>query len=243
MQAHLFGATGRTDSAAALAEHEADYTPTGVAVQMILALFEDYRFTLGTDRPLRVLVPAAGSGAFVRAVRAVRPNAHITALEARVSELPNLAAAADRVIIGRFPEDAPAGEQFDLIVDNIPFSGFESRWPLECVRRGLIELRAGVVAFYGLTQWGQSAAAIELLEVWTPDTQIRAGGRISHRGDGKTDGRECSLWVWHTPTNRLVWTTRQLRVLPAELRQWDPAAVPGTYEIEPALVERVRGYL
>lgn len=216
-QAQLFGAPGRTDSPSELKEKEVDYTPIPVCLQVLLAL-------LGcvADRP-RILDPAAGSGAWCRAARAVFPGCWIIAVEPRESERANLEAAADEVFIGTFEEYlATQPEPFDLIAGNPPFSAFSKHfWPGLILKHGLLK-PSGSISFYNLSQWGQAADSSSHLRVWSPSFQYRVGGRVEHRGKGtKTwtkipkskrtpggpthewrenggDSREYCHWVWHS---------------------------------------------
>jgi hypothetical protein len=264
----LFGEqTGRTDSPAELAEKQVDYTPIPVCVQVLLAL-EGYV----VERP-RCLDPAAGSGAWCRAMRAVYPGCYIVAVEPRESERANLEAAADEVFIGTFEEYlATNPEPFDLIAGNPPFAAAFSEcfWPGLIFRAGLLK-PGGTLSFYGLSQWGQSADGSARLRVWSPSVQYRVGGRVEHRGKGAQtwakipkdklvpggpthelrdnggDSREYCHWVWHEDDRpntlnmrRPSWTTDQLLEMPIDFRRWDPESVPGTYPVEPALVELIR---
>lgn len=257
-QASLFGTAGRTDSAEVLADLEVDYTPPAVAVQMLLSLVDVFPSLL---RARTVLDPAAGSGVWGRAVRAVYDHARaahegiverqsqplIFGADARASEIFNLEAAYDVGRIFDFDDlcDAWLEDLLDLVITNPPFSAFERGWWLTLRDSGMLAER-GVVALLGLSQWGQSEGAAALLREWSPVLQIRAGGRIAYRGSGKADSRDYSLWVWAmdhgAPAGfrRRSWTVEQLPVLPPELRRWDSAAIPGTYPIDQALVERVR---
>jgi len=270
-QGDLFGSSGRVESQEILEALEVDYTPVGVALQQCLTIVETYKWML---RPhagptIRVLCPTAGSGAWVRCIRAALEDigcrAHITAMDARESERANLERAADRVVIGRFPEDAPA-ELFDIVIDNIPFSGFADRWHVKCRDLGIVRT-GGIVAFYGLTSWGQGEESVAALKEWTPETALRAGGRVAHRPIGEMrwskipkkrrvpggpthEWREStsymqdvSVWIWRDPGTSLVWTTHQLPVLPADLRRWEKGSEPGTYAIERPLIDRVKEYL
>lgn len=259
-QAALFGATGRTDSAEVLADLEVDYTPVGVAVQMVLALLGNFpRLSVANA----ILDPSAGSGVWGRAVRAAYDYfgaAHppmTFGSDTRASERANIRAAYDSAhglpfaeLVDRDTHLSPCLlPRFDAVITNPPFSAFESGWWLDLLRRGWLADRA-VVAFLGLSQWGQSQAAEALLREWSPALQIRAGGRIAYRGDGKADAHEHSLWVWSTKHGRCVgparprWQVDQLPVLPTSLRRWSPEAVPGTYPIAPELVEQIaEGYL
>lgn len=245
-QAPLFGATGRTDDAHVLADLEVDYTPVAVAVQLLLAL-RDHGF-LGDDCT-RALDPAAGSGCWGRAMRAVLgPIPDIVGVEPRQAEEDNLRQAYNHSFV--LPLECfiecvrgPV-EPFDLIVTNPPFTeAFEGYWPVVFRSAGLVA-PGGLVAFYGLSQWGQSAQAAASLRAWAPSLQLRCGGRNAHRADGKTDSREYSLWVWDVEDRHRLgrprWYTEQLPELPLEMRRWSPAAVPGTYPVEPALVEEIR---
>lgn len=245
-QAHLFGAAGRTDDDQVLAELEVDYTPPAVAVQALLAL-RDHGF-LGDDCR-RVLDPAAGSGCWGRAARAVLgPVPHLVGVEPRATEEGNLVAydAGFTLALERFVECARGPiKPFDLIATNPPFSAFESYWPTMLRDAGLVA-PGGLVVLYGLTQWGQSAQGIANLRRWSPSMQFRCGGRIAHRENGKTDAREYSVWVWDVEDRqrpgrgRPRWSTEQLPELPLEMRRWSPSAVPGTYPIKPALVDEIR---
>lgn len=239
-QAHLFGAAGRTDDPEILAELEVDYTPVAVAVQLLLTLER-------TVAPgPRILVPSCGSGCFARAARAVFPGCYIVGVEPREAEASNVAAACDEAYTMTLAEylDTNATRPFDLIADNPPFSAFEEFWPGLLLAEDLVA-NGGIVAFYGLSQWGQSAAAAALLRRWSPSWQRRLGGRPAHRGDGQTDARNYSFWGWDAEDieplgARPRWTCEQLPELPSALRQWSPSAVPGTYPIEPALVDEIR---
>lgn len=273
MQAGLPGfdvAPGRTDAPEVLDELEVDYTPAGVVVQLLLALFDELQARQPGWAPAHVLDPSAGSGVFGRALRALLPDAHLTGLEPRVSEWDNLVRAYDRAAIGR-AQDVGDGDaldllgMWDLIATNCPWSGFSEGWPLLFRRRHRLTAR-GAVALYGPTQWGQAAEHQPILQAWSPALQIRVAGRVKHRGEGTkrlapipakrrvpggpthewrengADSREVCLWVWLMTHNpaKPYWTTIQLPELPAELRTWHPESVPGTYPIEPALVAEIK---
>lgn len=215
-QVHLFGAAGRTDAPTILKVFEVDYTPIPVCLQVLLAL-DGYV----AMRP-RCLDPAAGSGAWCRAMRAVYPGCYIVAVEPRESERSNLEDAADEVFIGTFEEYlATQPEPFDLIAGNPPFSAFSKHfWPGLILRAGLLK-PGGSISFYNLSQWGQSADGSAHLRRWSPSVQYRVGGRVEHRGEGTQswgkipkklqtpggpthelrdnggDSREYCHWIWH----------------------------------------------
>lgn len=243
------GATGRTDDAATLVALEVDYTPPAVAVQLLLALRRDLG-DLGINLPLRRgLDPAAGSGCWGRAMRAVfGEGLYLVGSEPRASEAANVSAAYHyplpfdfRALVAVAQED---GQRFDIVATNPPFSAFEAGdfWPSAML--GLLH-RESVVAMLGLSSWGQGEAAAATLRSWSPTLQLRLGGRAAFRGSGQTDAREYSLWVWccadrsRCVERRPSWRTVQLPVLPASLRRWSPSAVPGTYPITAALVDEI----
>lgn len=243
-QAHLFGAAGRTDAPDVLADLEVDYTPVAVALQLMLTLERDLRVAP------RILVPACGSGGWARAARAVFPDSYIVGVEPRASEAANVAAACDEAFTGTLADflapRTPGSpmEPFDLIADNPPFSAFADFWPGLLLDSGVIA-PGGRVALYGLSQWGQSSDAAGHLRRWCPSWQMRITGRPAHRANGQTDAREYSFWGWDVEDldlrrTRPWWHTEQLPELPVAMRRWSPAAVPGTYPIEPALVAEIR---
>lgn len=273
----LFGTpTGRADDSETLKALEVDYTPPAVAVQLLLALGSEVNFMAYTGQldmlgwnvsaPLRVLDPAAGSGCWGRALRAVLGEMDtLTGIEPRESERSNVLDTYDAVFMMELQAAMKAAKEvgstgpFDLVATNPPFSAFEEGWPIVLLNAGWLAENA-IVAFYGLTQWGQSESAAATLRAWSPFLQLRLGGRVAHRGGGQADAREYSLWAWSVADRRRrggvgqvlavgrrfaapSWRTVQLPALPSAMRRWSPAEVPGTCPIAPALVDRVRGYL
>lgn len=100
---------------------EADYypTPDRLAVACCRALVQF------CPRPKRILEPSAGAGAFVRAVRQVWPDAHLTAVELRGEEHDSLVASgADQVVIDEFKKFLMASLLSEpvLVVGNPPYS-------------------------------------------------------------------------------------------------------------------------
>ena len=245
-QGTIFGASGRTDDDATLAELEVDYTPVGIAVQIVDQVMRRLP-PASTRRPLRVLCPAAGSGVFARAARAVIPGCSVFWVEPRESEAAGLELAADEGIVGRFDPGKLAEYvgPFDLVIDNPPFSWFASAMWCDIREAGLLTDR-GVIAFVGLSQWGQGRASRDVLARWWPSLQLRVTGRPAFRGDGKTDAREISAWCWRSRSiwedggGAGEWRTVQMPPLPPGLLRWDATAVPGTFEIDATLVEEVR---
>jgi hypothetical protein len=214
---NIFGeATGRTDSPEELKAGEVDYTPIPVCLQVLLALHGYIAL-----HP-RCLDPAAGSGAWCRSMRAVYPGCYIVAVEPRESERANLKAAADEVFIGTFEQYLETHpDPFDLIAGNPPFSAFSKHfWPGLILKHDLLK-PGGVISFYNLSQWGQSADGSAHLRTWSPSVQYRIGGRVEHRGKGTQtwtaipkskrklggpthewrdnggDSREYCHWIWY----------------------------------------------
>lgn len=252
------GLSGREDTPEILDELEVDYTPTPVAVALLLAC--------GVSRPSRMCDPAAGSGVWGRAARAIwGASTHLTGVEPRASETANLGRAYDAHYVGTFEQFAEnwRGGFFDLVATNPPFSAFERRWWSACRR---LLAPSGTVCFLGLSQWGQSEEAWPLLQEWSPSLQVRLGGRVAFRRVGETrrvpipkdrrvaggpthedrrnstDSREYSLWVWrHAELGLHSWTTTQLPPFPSKYRRWE--TVPGTYEVDPGFVASVRALL
>lgn len=252
MTISLFGgAEGRTDDQATLAALEVDYTPPAVAVQAVLSLRAELDDMGVVWSPRRALDPAAGSGVWGRAMRAVLgPDVHLVGVEPRSSEAENLFNAYNLPLRRTFDGACKllgASRPFDLVATNPPFSAFEPGdfWPLALRRADLLH-EGSVVALLGLSSWGQGEGAAATLRAWSPSLQLRLGGRAAFRGGGQTDAREYSLWVWsghaYWQTGpRPAWRVVQLPVLPTAMRRWSTTCVPGTQPIDPALVDEIRG--
>lgn len=188
------------------------YTPAGVVRQHLDFLAE---LAGPSWSPRRIQCPAAGAGAWVAGARAYWPAARITALEICPEVAPALAAAgADEIVIGDALGHAGDGE-FDLIVDNPPWSNFAA-W-VEALRPRVSA--TGYLALYGPTQWGQSREAIATLRRHPVLAQGRTGGRVSHHPSGRTDARETCSWVWGPGHAGPAWLTVQLALLPPEARR------------------------
>ena len=186
---------GRTDKPSVLKALEVDYTPEGVAVLGVMGL----GLEMPALRARRVLHPSLGSGVWARAISAChrhdRYSPAIVGVEPRESERQNMVEACpDGVFVMEFEQFLGIGhEPFDLVIDNIPFTGFPRRdkkrrvdtwgWHIELLRAGLLTDDA-VVAFYGLTQMGQGEAAQASMREWSPMLALRYGGRNEHRGEG-----------------------------------------------------------
>ena len=198
-QAFFNGPGGRTDDPETLTKDEVDYTAEGPAVLGVMGLRLEMPERM--SRVSRVLHPSLGSGVWARAIAACYPQGmpYIMGVERRESERANAIAACpggafimdfeDFIKLDGSFRPAP----FDLVIDNIPFSGFPRRdkkrridtwgWHIEILRAGLLTDDA-IVAFYGLTQMGQGEAAQASMREWSPMLALRYGGRNEHRGEG-----------------------------------------------------------
>lgn len=197
-QAFFNEPSGRTDDPATLTKDEVDYTAEGPAVLGVMGLWLEMPERM--SRICRVLHPSLGSGVWARAIAACyqQNTPYIVGVERRDSERANAIAACGDAYIMDFEDFIKLDGSFkpapfDLVVDNIPFSGFPRRdkkrridtwgWHIELLRAGLLTDDA-IVAFYGLTQMGQGEAAQASMREWSPMLALRYGGRNEHRGEG-----------------------------------------------------------
>lgn len=206
-----------------LREHDADFTPTAVALQWLLYL----RDQVGLE-PQRILDPSAGPGIFGRCARVVWPEARIVAVEIRWEELENLRRYYDSTSIHDFLTWTCVGESpFDLIVTNPPFRLWAS------YLRRCLELLApnGYISFLGLNGIGQrSESGTELFEEHAPVRQSRVTGSIGFRDmdgfnvKGKPNGTDLRDYSWWTfqkdATGPGAWLGENLPRLDTPLRQW-----------------------
>lgn len=263
-------ARGRTDSPEVLKELEVDYTTEAITVQLLLAVQQTRpRFrprraldpSCGSGVWARAMRAVFGDDLMIAGVE-IRESERVN-----VRNACNRSGIGDA--LGPLPRELlGAGEDgYDLIASNIPFSGYEDGgWPDNFRERGLIAPH-GILVFYGHTQWGQAESSVPTLETWSPAEQLRLGGRPQHRGKGTKhwakipkrrrvpggpthewresggNSLECCAWVWELDdhrSGRASWRTRQLPVLPIDMRRWTTDAVPGTRPIDQGLVDLIR---
>lgn len=227
---------GRLGTEEELLAAEADYTAAPMALLLALILLRETGI-----RPRRILDPAAGSGSWGRAAAVAWPEAELVALEPREQEAPGLRRVYHRVVVGRFGE-ADVGGPYDLLLGNPPFTSWSAGWHASARRQGLLT-PGGLVALLGLSQWGQSRQAWPLLRAWPPELQVRTGGRMQARGDGSTDARETSLWVFRegrAPEAQPRWSTVQAPPLGRRLHSWSLGRVPGVQPLLGADIAAVR---
>jgi hypothetical protein len=148
-QVHLFGAAGRTDAPTILKVFEVDYTPIPVCLQVLLAL-DGYV----AMRP-RCLDPAAGSGAWCRAMRAVSFLAtHALKLE-EATYWVNRDVGDGRVWTGVDGKWPGAGQRrnirmLDAERPDLAYPDAKSRGTWQCVRAALARDRGVVIWALGL---------------------------------------------------------------------------------------------
>lgn len=178
---------------------EVDCTPGAIVRQGFEMFVEAYCPPAG----LRVLDLCAGSGVFGQQARRVLDRPHLTAVEIRPEERPNLERWYDQVLIG----DVRTIElgQFDLVVGNPAFTIWVT--VLERSVEALAPL--GATMLLGLNELGtRGSVSREAWLRWVPTWQWRIGGTIGFRGPGlnpKTgkpwgcDQRSYSWWSWRRP--------------------------------------------
>lgn len=177
---------------------------------------------LPIDTHARILEPSAGTGAWVSALRAGRPAAHIEAIETQARLRPALRdAGADRVWTADFTKwrnRDPAGmgvrlseedrPLFDWIVGNPPYAKPSGRVsqrtgkPImtECVGehvdRAMRLLRpGGHLAFLLRVAWFAPPSRDALLAKYPVKHLLLLSHRPSFRG-GKTDATEYAIFLW-----------------------------------------------
>lgn len=148
----------------------------------------------------------------------------------------------------------PRAFRFDAIATNPPFSRAFRRdidkKSKKILRRAWIEVCHGLLVpggslvFIGLTQWGQTQEASELVKAYPPRFQYRFGGRLSFEEHGHTDSREYSGFIWRNLYDKPLevrlddeadpeWTVANGHQL--AVRKWQAGSIPGTYPLLPEL--------
>jgi hypothetical protein len=115
--------------------------------------------------------------------------------------------------------------------------------------RGRQRAPAGLVPERPVPRRRTGRAPRQGAQTWAkiPKDKLVPGGPTHELRDNGGDSREYCHWVWHEDDRpntlnmrRPSWTTDQLLEMPIDFRRWDPESVPGTYPVEPALVELIR---
>lgn len=266
-QAHLFSEAGRTDSPEALRMGQADYTPIAVCVQVLLMLAG---FVVARPRILdpsagsgawcraaRAVFP----GCYIVAVEprgSERANLEAAADEVFIGTFEEYLATNPEpfdLIVGNPPFAEAFSERF---------------WPGLILQHGLLKPAGTVSFYgltqWGqaaetsahLRRWAPSVqyrvggrvehrgkGTMTLAKI--PKAEQVPGGPTEEWRKNGGDSREYCHWVWHLEDRHLregqrapSWTCEQLLEMPIGYRQWSPAAVPGTYPVDAALVDEIR---
>lgn len=215
-------------------------TPFYVAVQACERIRD--LFVLGPNGgpPKRALDPSAGSGVWCRAMRSVFPGVHVTAIEPQERHQGSLRQVADRVIVDEFQPDRLAGEQFDIIATNPPFSGTEHfvagvyknnllREPCENIaasphRKDL----GGVLVLLHYLSFASRSENMEILvKKISPTYQMNIPGHLIFVPNTRGDSRSYGHFVWTQKTTGPTWVVENLPRLPSQLRRH-----PTRYELQ-----------
>ena len=243
------------------AAFDVDRTPRAIPRQVYAELAPELGRGITTKwgsscaAPRRILIPAAGSGPWAAEARERWPDAEITAVEIRAEERPQLTRVCDHVITADIREvtahRALAGEPFDLVADNPPFSMLprngcaharlskdgsrcldcgERKAQAEALRAYVANLRpllapGGLLALYWLDALGQRATGEDARALWDlhrPLYQMRVQP-VEHREGRGVDLRSYSVWVWdREPVPRRRWSAWDLPPLSKSERRWAP---------------------
>lgn len=140
----------------------------------------------------RILEPAAGDGAIIRALRLGGAKVtHVTAVDIDHRHVGALAACADEVITGDALGLSRMREPYDAIVTNPPYSlAFE----FACWAVG----RAHLVAMLLRLSFLGSVRRAAWLQAFTPSVLVLPN-RPSFTSDGQTDSSDYAWFVWGLP--------------------------------------------
>jgi hypothetical protein len=220
--------------------HEADLTPVCVALVGAARALREWLapgppFGGHLTPPLEVLIPCAGHGVFVQAIRALAPlllsrRVQITAVDLRVELLPALDQLADSTILGDATTLAANASSFSLAIDNPGFTLIpELIGHLPSLMRP-----EGRIVFLAHTGLGQRSTKRSWMAQHCPIEQWRVRGDVSYRDDQinprtgqpyEADQRDYSFWCWSAHPAHLArpgssWYCLDLPVLPRPLRRW-----------------------
>lgn len=188
-------------------------TPYPLALAITKALIVRLRVLRAPTEVIepRVIVPAAGKGNFVRAVRACLPKAAITAIDVVDYAAQCTAAGANRFIQGNFVEIATKAAQgddrgtVDLILDNPPFTLAEDfvRCAVPLLAPGGILALLLRLNFLGSAGRMIDAIAPSAVPFWRefPEADFwpigpRPSFGLNKMGKKGTDGTEYAPFLW-----------------------------------------------
>lgn len=229
-----------------LRAHEVGRTPTPVVRQWLE--LQRSRLWPTPTRPLRILDPSAGSGVFGMVARELYPDAYVVAVEPREEEWPHLHRHYDHTFPCAFEEAfaaLAAGEPFDIIATNPPFSRMrpsddegqarlDGPW-LDGLRL-LLRDSSSVLSLLLRTDpfWRTPDDADWFYErhadgrwLRLPQRESKIPGRIAFYGGSGTAPETHSWFTWgKNRSSNSVWTAEMLPRLPAEALRW--RVPPGT---------------
>ncbi|MCA9636779.1 MAG: hypothetical protein KC420_12190 [Myxococcales bacterium] len=243
-----------------LREHEADFTPQGLVVDLLT-----YLDGLLVEPPRIAVDPCAGPGAWGQVEAELWPDSFRVGVELRRSE--NGGGHYQRFVNGVGIDDAIAGkgvgDRFhedmlaaDAVITNPAFKPtFErgdgrgkARVPRPCwIETFLEQFRSlRVMALLGRTQFGQRGDGVGILADHPPMLQLRATAAAACRGGSSVDSSDYSLWVWGDPLalrerpSPLGWATINVPATSVcgAIYRWEGGR-PGDADLSPALVGRL----
>jgi hypothetical protein len=158
------------------------------------------------------LEPAAGDGAIIKAVNAVRPDVRWSALDIRAEVAPQIAQTGASFIGADFltTADAIGSARFDVLITNPPFSLAQ-----EFIERSLRV--ADCVAMLLRLNYLGGAKRCEFMRANPPSVYVLPN-RPSFTGHG-TDATEYAWFVWNPPTFGGNGRIQVLPLTPAEERK------------------------
>lgn len=205
---------------------EAFFTPGPVAEQGLRLV------SLLRRAPANLLDLGAGAGVFGQRSRLVWPRAERVGVEVRPTER---AAARhySRFLLGDWSVSevrADAGQGFDLVVSNPPFS--RTREMLESALEVLAP--RGLVLFFVRASWGLALHDYDFIRRHAPTLQADVPGRVTLRRGRSARGHELNgdlvghKWLVFSRRRRSAnsWPTTLLPPLPGDMRRW--TVRPGT---------------
>lgn len=246
------------DTPAVRRAHEADFSPPGLVVDLLIALD-----ALLVSPPRAILAPCAGPGIFGQVECELWPNAERIGAELRPTETGGghyhryrAGVRAEEMIRDRGLWSPGDLEHVDAVVDNPAFKlAFErgdgkgkARVARPCLLDLLRDHMPGVrlVALLGRTQWGQRGDGRTILADHRPRVQLRATAPAACRGGSATDQDDYSLWCWGDRSlfrfgcSTIGWAADNVPALSTvgKCYRWEGGR-PGDVPLSPALVERL----
>jgi hypothetical protein len=191
--------------------YEVDRTPRPLVAALVGALVSELDLH-GLVRDF--LDPSAGDGRFGEVVRELFPELRASvAIEPRIEERRQLRQVHTHVVSSGFDEWEPGEQAFDLIATNPPFRRAFGGGTWLPRLHTLLRPR-GVLALYAKTSLGQSQRMARIFRTYEPILALRVVGRVDHRGNGRTDQHDVTMWAWSPDRrrHRRGWHTMNVEV-------------------------------